>query len=258
MREIASHIKMNKYNNQINSAFINAEKLTSKISSDIIQIDGYNGEKTLHFFNNLLDMNNARLLEIGTWKGSITSAAMYGNSCDIICIDNWCQSNYVDNKADINESNSNFKANLENFKGNNNVILLENDWKKIDISSLTKRNIYFYDANYPLSDHKQSLQHFLPILDDIFIYIINDWDWSDIRKAIRKMIKDLNLEILHEKIVYDKYHEKISQGFNPTINNNDMDEKLRKEIINYNSKEHYDHIKQNWWYGICVLVLKKN
>jgi hypothetical protein len=52
---------------------------------------GYSGKKTRHFYNNLLSIEDARYLEIGTWKGSTLYSAMYGNKAQITYIDNWSQ-----------------------------------------------------------------------------------------------------------------------------------------------------------------------
>jgi hypothetical protein len=57
------------------------------------------------FYNNLLKLNDARYLEIGTWKGSTVSAAMYGNKANIVCIDNWSEFGnfYQELQISINE-----------------------------------------------------------------------------------------------------------------------------------------------------------
>mgnify|MGYP000886217178 CR=1 FL=1 len=73
------------------TAIIDAENNTSKINSDILSIDGMTGVKTRHFYNNLLNIDDARYLEIGSWKGSSVCSAMYNNNAKIVCIDNWSQ-----------------------------------------------------------------------------------------------------------------------------------------------------------------------
>ena len=61
---------VNEYKNHILKSFENAEKNISKITNDIIMIDGMTGIKTRHFYNNLINYKDSRYLEIGTWKGS--------------------------------------------------------------------------------------------------------------------------------------------------------------------------------------------
>lgn len=59
---------MERYKQIIENAFENAEKNISKINDEILHIDGMSGKKTRHFYNNLLNIEDARYLEIGTWK----------------------------------------------------------------------------------------------------------------------------------------------------------------------------------------------
>ena len=43
------------YKNLVETAFKNAENNISKITNDIISMEGMSGTKTRHFYNNLLD-----------------------------------------------------------------------------------------------------------------------------------------------------------------------------------------------------------
>ena len=119
----------------IENAFKNAENNISKITSDILSIDGMSGTKTRHFYNNLLSMEDARYLEIGTWKGSSLCSAMYDNQAKIVCVDNW---------SEFGGPKTEFYINLEKYKGNNNVIVLDQDCYSIDVSTMPKFNIYLY------------------------------------------------------------------------------------------------------------------
>ena len=64
------------YINHVNKSFENAENNVSKLSSEILSLDGMTGNKTRHFYNNILNIDDARYLEIGTWKGSSLCSAM--------------------------------------------------------------------------------------------------------------------------------------------------------------------------------------
>ena len=77
---------MEKYKTLIETSLSNAENNISNISQEIIDLDGMSGTKTRHFYNNLLNTDDARYLEIGVWKGSSTCSAMYKNKANVICI----------------------------------------------------------------------------------------------------------------------------------------------------------------------------
>ena len=53
---------MEKYKAIVDLAFQNAENNISKITDDIISMDGMSGIKTRHFYNNLLNTEDARYL----------------------------------------------------------------------------------------------------------------------------------------------------------------------------------------------------
>ena len=107
-----------KYIKHVEHALNNADQNISFISEEIKSIEGMTGEKTRHFYNNLLNMDDARYLEIGTWKGSSVCSAMYGNKADIICIDNWLL---------FDGPKQDFLNNFNKFMGNNRGLFIEED-----------------------------------------------------------------------------------------------------------------------------------
>ena len=195
---------MDKYVSQIERAFQNAENNVSKITQHIINMDGMSGIKTRHFYNNLLDMEDARYLEIGTWKGSSVCSAMCGNKAKVVCIDNWSQwSGPEYNPKPI------FLENFEKFKGENDASFIENDCYKVDVSVLPKFNIYMYDGEHSNEGHYNALLHYYKCLDDVFIFIVDDWNWIDVRDGTINSIKKLNLKVLYEKkirLTWDESH----------------------------------------------------
>ncbi len=209
------------YKNLVEKAFENAENGVSKINDDIINLDGMTGTKTRHFYNNLLNFEDARYLEIGTWKGSSVCSAMYGNNAKVTCIDNW---------SEFGGPKKEFLKNFNKFKGKNDANFIEKDCYKVDTSKLAKYNIYMFDGNHTYDSHYKALNHYINNLDDIFIFIVDDWNWSDVRNATKKSIENLNLEVLYEKEI---------------------------RMTNDNSHTPKEIAKKTWWNGIYVSILKK-
>jgi len=178
------------YQKLIDVAFQNAENNFSKITNDIIVMEGMSGTKTRHFYNNLLNTEDARYLEIGTWKGSSVCSAMCDNKAKIICIDNW---------SEFEGPKYEFLENFEKFKGENDATFIENDCFKVDVSTLPKFNIYMYDGNHTKESHYKALLHYYNCLDDVFIFIVDDWNWKDVRDGTTNSIQKLNLKVLYEK-----------------------------------------------------------
>jgi hypothetical protein len=150
------------YKNLVEKSFENAENGVSKINDDIINLDGMTGTKTRHFYNNLLNFEDARYLEIGTWKGSSVCSAMYGNNAKVTCIDNW---------SEFGGPKKEFIKNFNKFKKNNNAVFIEQDCYKVDTSKLAKYNIYMFDGNHTYDSHYKALNHYIHNLDDVFIFI---------------------------------------------------------------------------------------
>jgi hypothetical protein len=206
----------------IELSFRNAENGISKITSDIISMDGMSGIKTRHFYNNLLNKNNMRYLEIGTWKGSSVCSAMYMNTAIVVCMDNW---------SEFGGPKDEFLLNFNKYKCEN-ATFIESDCFNFDISSLPTFNIYMYDGPHEENDHYRALTHYYNCLDDTFIFIVDDWNWKKVRDGTIKSLKELNLSVLYERDIrttHDNSH--------PV----------------FGSKEQLD-----WHNGIYVAILKKN
>lgn len=213
--------KIELYRNHIRFAFDYANQNISKITSEIIEMDGMSGTKTRHFYNNLLNIEDARYLEIGTWKGSSVCAAMCNNKATVVCIDNW---------SEFGGPKEEFLQNFEKYKGENNATFIENDCFKVDISLLPKFNIFMYDGNHTNESHYKALTHYYNCLDDVFIYIVDDWNCQEVRDGTNKSIENLNLIVLYEK------------EFRLTWDNSHTDINLATHT---------------WWNGIYVAILQK-
>ena len=209
------------YINHVETAFKNAENNVSKIDEEIIKIQGMTGLKTRHFYNNLLNIDDARYLEIGTWKGSSVCSAMCGNKSKVICIDNW--SEFEGPKAE-------FLRNFNKFKGMNEAFFIEQDCFKVNTNRLPKFNIYMYDGNHTNESHYKALIHYYNNLDDIFIFIVDDWNWKDVREGTKNSIKRLNLKVLYEKEIRLTWDESVTSE---------------------------PELSQTWWNGIYVAILQK-
>jgi len=210
-----------KYKQLIETAFQNAEQYKSNITPGIIMMDGMSGTKTRHFYNNLLNTDDARYLEIGTWKGSSVCSAMCGNKAKVVCIDNW---------SEFGGPKEEFLVNFQTYKGDNDATFIEKNCYEIDVSTLPKFNIYMYDGNHSIDSHFKALQHYYDCLDDTFIFIVDDWNTDDIRKGTLDAIEKLNLKVLYKKeirLTWDNSHTPVHEA------------------------------SVSWWNGIYIAILQK-
>ncbi len=218
--------RIQEYINHVKKSFINAEKEQSKLIPDILNLEGYSGRRTRHFYNNIASLNDARYLEIGTWKGSTISAAMHGNAdTRFVCIDNW---------SELGGPRAEFINIFNKYKGTSDANFVETNCFTFDVKSLpiTNYNIYMYDGSHEEISHYKALTHYTDVMEDVFIYVCDDWNWKCVRDGTMKAIHDLGLHIEYE------YNIRTSTNDQHSIFGSD--EQLK------------------WHNGIYVAVLRKN
>jgi hypothetical protein len=207
-----------KYIEHLNNSFNLAETNTSMIDDYIKNIDGMSGEMTRHLYNNILNFEDARYLEIGTWKGSTICSAMVGNQATVLCIDNW---------SEFGGPKNEFIKNFTKYKGNNKAEFLEQDCFTVDVNENNQFSMYMYDGEHSYNSHYKALTHYYDVLDEIFIFIVDDWNWKQVRDATIDSINSLKLDIIWQKEI------KLDNNNETTSN------------------------KLTWWNGIAVFLLKK-
>ena len=213
------------------NSILNAENKVSKINSEttegkeLLELQGFTGIKTRHFYNNICSRENTNYLEIGCWYGSSSVSAIYKNKIKALFIDNWCQ---------FNGNVGVFTGNIKKFNHNlSKCSLIESDCWKVDIESLKSIgpfNIYLYDGEHTYLDQYKALEYYLPVLSDTFIFIVDDWNWDAVQNGTNKAIEDLKLQI-----------------------------KFKHEIFVEDTDNMPNHSgKLTWWTGICIFLLSKN
>jgi hypothetical protein len=174
----------------IESAYKNAIEEKSKLPEWILTLNGMSGKRYRHFINNLVEyISDPRYLEIGSWKGSTLTSAIFGNKVQSTCIDNWSQFGNVREE---------FYQNIEKCTNENTIVYLyEDDFRNIDYSSIGKHNLYFFDGPHEEKDQYDALSLVLDSLDDTFILIVDDWNDPRPRNGTENAIKELNIEVLY-------------------------------------------------------------
>ena len=100
-------------------------------------------------------------------------------------------------------------TNFENFKGKNKAEFIEANCFDLDVQKLPKFNIYMYDGNHTQDSHRRALTHFIGALDEVFIFVVDDWNWDAVRSGTYQALKDLKIEVLfaHEiRHTWDNSH----------------------------------------------------
>lgn len=197
-----------------------AQKGVSKLTDPVLEIQGFSSPIIRHFLNNLCSMKNTTYLEIGCFKGSTFVSAGYGNKdsiLEMIGIDNW----------------SEFEGPREEFYKNASLLESGCSWKFFDANCFSldiKKNIshpvnvYFFDGHHSYNDQKGAFTYYNAIFDDIFIAIVDDWNWDEVRSGTLHAFQELKYEILYKKEFFTKV---------------------------------WGGTKDDWWNGLLIAVIKK-
>lgn len=194
---------------------------TPILPDEILQYVGMSGDRTRRFYNSVCSRPNTDYLEVGTWYGSSSISAMYGNSVNATFVDNWSQ--FGGNKEHLVTA-------LEKYKGVGSYILIESDSWTVNHQDIGLFDVYLYDGGHTYDDHYRGISHYIRHLKDNSIVMIDDWNWEDVRRGTLDAFRDLKIDIVDKREIITDVKD-----FN----------------VNYRSNA-------PWWNGIGIFVLGTN
>ena len=87
--------------------------------------------------------------------------------------------------------------------------------------------MFMYDGDHEELSQYRALSRFLPLMDDTFVFVVDDWNWKAVQDGTRKAIDDLQLDVVFER-------EAKTEGEHESFRD-----------------------RTGWWNGIFVAVLQK-
>ena len=203
-------------------------ELSSKLNSDVLQIDGMSSPKVRHFLNNVCSLDNTHYLEVGSYKGSTFMSAMLNNEKQVssaTAIDSWDDSFDPEGGIDMKAVQQEFYNNVLTLSSNK-VSVCHGDSFAIDVSSCVnnKINIYMYDGDHSQLAQKQAFTYYHQAFADNLIVIVDDSLAPGVLEGTAEAFDELGYTIL--------YQENLSAAFNGDI--------------------------ENWWNGLFVAVVATN
>lgn len=165
------------------------------LNEELLQYPGMTGTKTRHLYNNICNLYSrkgipVRYLEIGTWYGSSSIAMLFKNHIeDSLFIDNWAQ--FGGYKSKFIEAVEKYKTNSSKYN------FIESDCWKVDTKVLPQKyfNIYLYDGDHSELDQYQALAYYINVLQDTFIFLVDDWNFLHVHDGTLRAIRELNLTV---------------------------------------------------------------
>ncbi|MCH9614102.1 MAG: hypothetical protein SP1CHLAM54_11140 [Chlamydiia bacterium] len=208
--------------NHVKTSIERATNHDSRLDTEIFKINGMSSYKVRHLLNNLCSLPGTHYLEIGSFKGSTFVAALSNNEDAVvegIAIDNF--SGFSDHNPKQWLIHNCHRHLGEDFP----YKLVFQDCFSVDQRNVFTDpiNVYFYDGDHSLAAQEKAFTHFDRVFDDVFIAIVDDWNYSRVSSGTYNAFEKLGYTILYEK-------------FLPSKGNCDM---------------------INWWNGFYVAVIRK-
>jgi hypothetical protein len=234
--------QVRKYIDRVESALESANKDQTKLTENqLSKFTGLSGKRIRILLNELIK-EDTRYLEVGTFTGSTFVSALYGNNpASATVVDSFAAGDTweMDLKVDIEYhgikvKNGLFLLFLENCLRNNvkNFTCIQGDCFSLpqpDKFEIRDIDTYLFDGGHTRDDHIRALTSYINNMDDVFIYIVDDWNNAEVREGTRVGIESCFLKVHKEWEIFS-------------------------EIKTIDNAIHYD---RNWWNGYYVAVCQK-
>lgn len=164
---------------------------SSKLTEDILNIQGMSSDKVRHLLNNIGSLGRT-YLEVGCWRGStLISSTFQNNFEEITAIDNfsqYCNQEVVDS----------LMSNIEQYSKDTGVINFYNqDCFQFDLSLINKPvDVYFYDGDHTYDAQFKAIKYFYQVLNDECIIIVDDYNTKEAKFGTESALKETGLKVL--------------------------------------------------------------
>lgn len=194
----------------LKNAIQKGEAQQSKLTAEVLSIEGMSSSKERHFLNNLCSLPESNYLEIGVWKGSTLISALFGNSENVksaVAIDNW--SSHCGPCCA-------FLSNVAKYLPNYPLRFYSTDCFSVNTRLMFSApvNIYFFDGGHSEEEQKMAFTYFNDALDDVFITVVDDWNYTQVPKGTYAAFKELKYDILFEQVLPARYVGDLEQWWN--------------------------------------------
>jgi hypothetical protein len=162
----------------------------TKLTQKALTLEGMSSKKVRNLLNKCVSYPDSKYLEIGVWNGSTLYSALCGNNPEyVVAIDNFSEfggqkQKFLNNMSDIDVP----------FE------FIDQDCFSVDKSQFKdKFNVYFYDGRHQAIDQEMALTYYYDVMEDTFLYICDDYNWSYVQDGTKSGVEKCNLKIIEEQ-----------------------------------------------------------
>ena len=91
------------------------------------------------------------------------------------------------------------------------LTVIQSDCFQVNASALApteaeKFNVYLYDGEHREEDQYLAFTHYEPALADVFVAIVDDWNWLEVEAGTRRAFAELGFRVLWERDVKTEHN----------------------------------------------------
>lgn len=179
--------------------------IKSGIPSVNIKVPGLTSSRVQTVLNNIASAAET-YMEVGTAQGATFCAAIKNNNLHAIAIDNW-QDNIqplLPDREKLPKTNSQegFIKNLETFKGENKIDVINKDIFSVNLSEYQdKVQVWFYDGPHDAYSTARAVEYYSSSFAKEAVLIFDDANWDGVVEGARKGINEIGAEVGYEKLL---------------------------------------------------------
>lgn len=221
-----------------------ANTFDTKLTRDILTMEGMSGLKTRIFYNEVCSLafpgRKTNYLEVGVWKGSSTCSALYRNeNLKTYAVENW---------SEFAGPKNEFEKNMNSFVGDADLTIIEDNFDTFDVARVKDPiDVYLYDGNHSEESHFLALDRIWPCLADESIFIVDDWNLPDAQKGTRRALEG--------KTILDEFL--VTYNVRPDHPDRDIFSPQLWREGNHEIHTCFPVAQHEFWNGIAVFILKK-
>ena len=154
-------------------------------------------------------------LEIGSYLGATLSSVLKDNMLLAVAIDKWEEQIQPANGSTTPPNSlDEFIKNVEPYKGNNRIEVINNDMFAIDTTNMTNAfSMFFYDGPHDQESTKNIVKHYWNTFKNETVLIFDDANWDGVVNGAREGINECGGYVTYEKLMLNDV-EDISQWWN--------------------------------------------
>ena len=197
-------MELNKLTTHIENSVKFGDLEVSKLTHELLAIEGLTSAKVKMFLNNLCSLENSIYLELGVYKGGTFCSALFQNNCKGVAIDGWLDNLIPNTFQDTFYSNENiqeiFLENIKKYTILKEVEVYKSRFQTFDYTVIKQPTIIFYDGEISQIEIYSTLVNLFKVLKGTFIMVFDDWNWTN--QIIKTFLKQHKIKILYEKQIF--------------------------------------------------------